>query len=84
MNYNLINEQERDLLRNGRLIEAIKLLRARTNCGLKEAKDACDDYRRRIGVLSNTCYNQHDFIKVNSVEMDAVCCRQCGAIYRRA
>lgn len=32
----------RELVRAGRKIEAIKLYRERTNCGLKEAKDYVD------------------------------------------
>lgn len=37
------------LVRADRLIEAIKLYRAETGCGLKEAKDEIDALRKRIG-----------------------------------
>lgn len=36
------------LLRAGRKIEAIKLVRERTGLGLKEAKDLCDERQRRL------------------------------------
>ena len=37
------------LMRAGKMIEAIKLYRLQTGCGLKEAKDAVDALRARIG-----------------------------------
>ena len=37
-----------DLLRRGQKIEAIKIYRERTNCGLKEAKDAVEEIERRL------------------------------------
>lgn len=37
------------LMRAGKMIEAIKLYRLQTGCGLKEAKDAVDALRVRIG-----------------------------------
>lgn len=36
------------LLHDGQLIEAIKVYRERTGVGLKEAKDAVEDIRRRM------------------------------------
>jgi large subunit ribosomal protein L7/L12 len=41
-------QQLADLLRNGRKIEAIKLYRAQTGVGLKEAKDAVDAMELRM------------------------------------
>ena len=37
------------LVRGGQMIEAIKLYRAQTGCGLKEAKDAVDALRDTLG-----------------------------------
>ena len=37
------------LMRAGKMIEAIKLHRQQTGCGLKEAKDAVDALRERMG-----------------------------------
>ncbi len=39
-----------EALRSGRKIEAIKLYRAETGCGLKEAKDAVEELARRHGL----------------------------------
>ncbi len=36
-----------DLLQRGQKIEAIKIYRERTNCGLKEAKDAVEELQRQ-------------------------------------
>lgn len=38
-----------ELVRNGRLIPAIKIYRDRTGLGLKESKDAIDHVSRRAG-----------------------------------
>lgn len=39
-----IDAEAEQALRNGRLIEAIKIIRQRNNVGLKEAKDIVDRY----------------------------------------
>ena len=44
----VIDEQMRQLLHQNKLIEAIKLYRERTGCGLKEAKDAVEAERDRM------------------------------------
>ncbi len=90
MNWTSLNDAERRLVLDGQIIPAIKSLRNRLNCGLREAKDACDDYRRRTGWNGPTaaynadCVHSHTFIKVNSPNEDAVVCKGCGAFYRRA
>ena len=43
-----MDDQVRDLLRQGNKIEAIKVYREATNCGLKEAKDAVEAIERQI------------------------------------
>ncbi|MDQ3908552.1 MAG: hypothetical protein M3268_09440 [Acidobacteriota bacterium] len=43
----VIDERLRELLRENKLIEAIKLYRERTGCGLKEAKEAVEEERSR-------------------------------------
>jgi hypothetical protein len=40
------------LLRQGRKIEAIKVFRAATNCGLKEAKDAVEALAAQHGIVA--------------------------------
>jgi len=40
------------LLRAGRKLEAIKLLRQRTGVGLKEAKEAVDALERQLGIVT--------------------------------
>lgn len=42
-------EDERALIRRGKIIEAIKDIRARTGFGLREAKDVVDRYRGKLG-----------------------------------
>jgi hypothetical protein len=93
MNYTNLNKNERDLLRAGQYIEAIKAFRYRMDCGLKEAKDVCDEYRKQYGLLSDglatdkrTCVREHTpFIRVNSItNQDAIVCATCGAMYVRA
>lgn len=60
MNYTLTRE-EMQMARPGNIINAIKAVRARTNMGLKDAKDLVDDYVRNIerGVLPLVKRNDH-------------------------
>lgn len=43
-----LSEVEKDDIRNGAKIQAIKEYRTRTGCGLKEAKDLCDIYAESL------------------------------------
>jgi hypothetical protein len=47
-----LDEQILSLLRQGRKIEAIKVYRAATNCGLKEAKDAVEALAAQHGIVA--------------------------------
>jgi hypothetical protein len=47
-----LEEQVLPLLRQGRKIEAIKVYRAATNCGLKEAKDAVEALAAQHGIVA--------------------------------
>lgn len=42
-----ITDQVKQLVAEGKLIQAIKEYRAATGAGLKEAKDAVEEYQRR-------------------------------------
>jgi hypothetical protein len=44
----LVGSDILDLIRQGQKIQAIKLYRERTNCGLKEAKDAVEALQRQM------------------------------------
>lgn len=50
---------EKCLVKCGQHIAAIKEFRARTNSGLKDAKDACDAYRRTVpGWFEGSTYDE--------------------------
>jgi hypothetical protein len=51
-----LNHIEKEHLKKGDPIKAIKEVRARLNCGLKEAKDIVDAYRQEHGLT--TAYYQ--------------------------
>ena len=42
----------KQLVQAGRKIDAIRELRTQSSCGLKEAKDAVEEYQRSLGVAS--------------------------------
>lgn len=42
------------LLRDGKTIEAIKVYRERTGLGLKESKDAIDQWRAQLGLATKS------------------------------
>ena len=46
-----LKAKERELIKNGAFVAAIKSVRERTHLGLKEAKDLCDRYRTAVGAL---------------------------------
>jgi ribosomal protein L7/L12 len=46
----VLEDEVRDLLRQGKKIEAIKRYREATNLGLKEAKDAVDEIERKLNL----------------------------------
>jgi hypothetical protein len=54
------NEAEKEAVRNGQLIEAIKLVRTRTGTGLKEAKDAAEEYRAQLRQLRQPARHEQD------------------------
>lgn len=47
-----LNDTVKGLVETGRKIDAIRELRTQTGCGLKEAKDAVEEYQRSLGVAS--------------------------------
>ena len=47
-----VEEQVLSLLRQGRKIEAIKVYRTATNCGLKDAKDAVEALAAQHGIVA--------------------------------
>jgi len=53
MSKHTLTKGEKDALLCGRYIPAIRLLRQRTELGLKEAKDIVDDYRFEHNLLTD-------------------------------
>jgi hypothetical protein len=47
-----LEEEILSLLRQGRKIEAIKVYRTATNCGLKDAKDAVESLAAKHGIVA--------------------------------
>jgi ribosomal protein L7/L12 len=41
----MVNENEKNLIRTGHFIDAIKAVRTRTSATLRDAKEACDEFR---------------------------------------
>lgn len=51
-----LNMEERNLIKAARFIDAIKALRTRTGCSLKDGKDLADAYRSRLVVAETDAY----------------------------
>lgn len=50
LHYGLITTAERDLIQAGKIIHAIKSVRARTSMGLKDAKEAVEAAGQKMGL----------------------------------